>query len=101
METKLQSYNKIFNKSNFGKQIITQTEIIMIMKIAVFWDVTLHSAVEYYQSFGAVCCLHLQSLFEQVPPKHWQCPSRLHSVTPQKTVVLILTAVRTPNITEK
>jgi hypothetical protein len=49
--------------------------------MAVFWIVAPHSLVEVCRSFGGACCLH-----------H-------HGATTQKTVIFILAAVRTSNLT--
>jgi hypothetical protein len=51
--------------------------------MAVFWDVAPLDLVEIYRRFKGALCLHHQG--------------RLHGATSQKTVILILSAVRTRN----
>jgi hypothetical protein len=55
-----------------------------IVKMTVFWDVVLCSVVEVYYCFRGAYCLH-----------HQGTDYRLHSATSQKTVIFILTAMRT------
>jgi hypothetical protein len=50
--------------------------------------------VDRHQYTGGTCCLQLQ-----VFPKCWCLSTKLHSITSQKTVIFIATAVRTSNFT--
>jgi hypothetical protein len=56
--------------------------------MAVFWVVAPCSLVELYQRFRGPCCLH-----------HQGDESSLHGATTQKTIIFILTAVKTSNPT--
>jgi hypothetical protein len=37
-----------------------KTEISYLLKIAVYWHVTLYSSIKRHQHTGVTCCLHLQ-----------------------------------------
>jgi hypothetical protein len=74
-----------------------------------FWDVIPHNLVDRYQHFERSCSLHLldrrvtPTLLpwrwrQQVPLKFWYLSTKLHSITFQKTIILILTTMRTSNI---
>jgi hypothetical protein len=67
-----------------------------------FLDITYCSLVDGYQRFGGTCCLHLQSrrLFHLEDGDSRFPSTKLHGVASQKTVRLILTAVRNSNVTQ-
>jgi hypothetical protein len=85
------------------------------MKITVIWDVALRILVQVHQNLQGPNCLHLQgervrwagkqSIFyfehwsSHVPPKHWLTFTRLHSITPHKTVKFRVTTVIILNLT--
>jgi hypothetical protein len=69
-------------------------------EIIVFWDVTTSDLVEIYRRLGETCCYHLQSgrQRQNIPPKHWQSPTRLNGVTFEKTVIFIATTMTTSHL---
>jgi hypothetical protein len=73
------------------------------MKIAVLRNVTPRSLVDRYQSFKELYWLHLYSRRgrQYIIPKRWSLSTKLHDVMPQKSAMLIITAVRTPNLSSK
>lgn len=88
------------------KKMWHKTKFVVRME---FWDVIPHNLVDRYQYFERSCCLHLQDrrvtptllswrLRQQVPLKFWCLPTKLHSNTFQKTIILIFTTMRTSNI---
>jgi hypothetical protein len=63
----------------------------------LFWVLTPCRLVGRYQRFGETHCLHLQG-GQDVSPKRWYVPTSLHGVTTHKNNIVILTAVRTSNL---
>jgi hypothetical protein len=63
------------------------------MKMTVFWDAAPCSLVKIDRRFGGAYCFHRLG---DPSISTW-----LHSVTSQKTVMFILAAVRTWNLTQK
>jgi hypothetical protein len=96
-----------FLKSSLHVRYLHHAINVISLKIFIFLDVTSCSFVDNYRSFGRTCHLDLQrrSLLLlpwrwmlQIHPKHLYLSARLHSVTSQKTVVLLFTAMRRQNL---
>jgi hypothetical protein len=71
------------------------------LQIMVVGDVTLCSLVHRYQCFGGMCCLCLQVIPVEAAgsSEMFVCiTTKLHGVTSQKTVNLILIALRAKNL---
>jgi hypothetical protein len=69
--------------------------------MTVLWVVTPGSLVKVHQRFRGPFCLHHQGdqALMMEAAKTSEMSTRLHGVTTQKTVIFVLTAVRTSNPT--
>jgi hypothetical protein len=62
----------------------------IFMKMVILCNVTLCGLAERYRYVGA-CCLHLlPRWWQKVSLEHWYLSARLHSVTQQKAVIVII-----------
>jgi hypothetical protein len=72
------------------------------VRMKIFWDIVPCSLIELNQCFR-VCILPPSSgwwLRQHTPLKHQSTSTRLQGTISQKTVILVLTAVRTCNLTK-
>lgn len=68
---------------------------------SVFWDVKLYILVGRYHCVKGIGCFHLLPCRWRHldPPKHWCLSTKLHGINFQNTVLFIVIAVITPNLT--
>jgi hypothetical protein len=84
-----------FHENPFSCYMLTEGRTD-IAKMTVFWDVAPCSRVEIYQRFRGAYFLHHQ----WAPLKRRSFFTRLHGETPRETVMFILVAARTWNLTQ-
>jgi len=67
----------------------------LVIHVKALWVVTVCSVAVGYKHFGGQCCLYLQG---EGPLISWYPTATLHNVTTQKTMILIITAMKASNL---
>jgi hypothetical protein len=64
-----------------------------------FWDETPYSLWNKWQYFRGICYLHLQDyIYPEDGGSRFLLSTKLDNTTPKKTIILVLTAMRTSHL---